>query len=794
MSNRDDSVRINLGYVLDQLDRALRSTGETAAARATQWRRVLAGVFAGTLRPGSRTPVADAPAWVTLEVAHGGFATGQFKAAGPLQSHEIEHLRLVDRSTGVTDRAALNAFFLSDSGRAELRERLRTGCYRVLVPEEAALLATTWLIDRGEAERAEAVLEEIAPFFDQLRFYPIPADRPPPSGDTLYVQPAAAVAAALRSRRPKPAVEAMKEAIRVWTPLYDRAVELFLETVEGETPRLTTSDTGELVRRPDGSPIVEGGWPCRRFDETWPERARRLLDEYERERASHRLSGKPEKPKENFTRLRDYLARAAEGPEALTGRDIGMIRKILASYVTKHGAPGSERLATTRAAQTRNAELPSHYELARVLANRIEVDRPEGGLPDVEDRLVPLAGEEATPLGAASGSTFPPTLVEKAMRCLEAPIETLIARGIVHSSEGIAVLLPHLTAQIRASAVAEPELRPLYESVYGAFRQRRSLLLLDLESQVRLEELPWIAAIAPWVGSDEESRRSARTAMARATRLALESFPQTILPNKLVRELRALAAAAGERIPLVDELAADIFMGAFSERYLRAAQAAAPVLADTLYEHYYDLPLDRVLALDDIQKTRYGAPESPGFAALCVELAGVRREGSEWSVARNGAIIEQAQILTTHNLGQLLAGLSLRDELRPVLPDLARRCFEWICRRQQLVIRDWRAEMQNVKNSAYAWRQMIFYLSTADADEVPRFLDWAGDHLAKQREEFRDRFAPARLGLEAIARGGRFDGAGFDTATGGRRFLGWTLERHWLLPERREATVPGQPD
>jgi hypothetical protein len=153
---------VNLGYVLGHLDRALGSTGEAAAARVTQWRRVLTGILTGTLHPGSRTPVADAPPWVTLEVAHGGFATSQFKAAGPLQRHEIEHLRLVDRSTGVTDRAALNALFLSDAGRAELRELLSSGCYRVVVPEEAALLTATWLIDRGEVQRAESLLEAIS--------------------------------------------------------------------------------------------------------------------------------------------------------------------------------------------------------------------------------------------------------------------------------------------------------------------------------------------------------------------------------------------------------------------------------------------------------------------------------------------------------------------------------------------------------------------------------------------------------------------------------------------------------
>jgi hypothetical protein len=789
MTDSDDRLRVNPGYALGQIMRALGSTGQTAGARATQWRRVLTGMFAGTLHPGSRTPVADTPPWVTLEVAHGGFATGEFLAAGPVQPHESEKLRHVDRPECVTDRAALNAYFLSDAGRAELGELLQSGCYRVTVPEEAALLVTAWLISHVENARAELLLEVISPFFDRLRFYPAPADKPEPSGDGVSVQPASAVNASLRSHQPKPAIAAMNEAIRVWTPLYDRAVELFLETVEGDVPRIATSETGQLVRRADGNPIVEGGWPCRRFAADWAERARSLVEQYERERATHRLSGKPEKAKENFARLRGYLVRCAVDPGALTGRDVGMIRKILASYVTRHGAPGSERLAKTRAAQVRIAALPAHHELARVLADRIEARGASEGLPDVDHCLVPLTPQEAAGLGAETASTFPPSLVEKAMRCLEAPIETLIARHLVRSSEGLAILLPHLTAQIRASAIDQPELRRVYESVYRAFRRRRSLLLLDLQSQVRLEELPWVAAIAPWVGEGTEAQRSARVALVRATRLALKSFPQTILPNKLVRELRALVAAAGERIPLVDELAADIFMGAFSAPYLRAAQAAAPVIAGTLYERYYGLPLDRVLALDDFEQQRYGAPSSPGLAAVCAELAGVGQGGS-WSVARNGTIIEQCQILTTHNVAPLISALDLIGDLQPVFPDLARRCFECICLRQQRVTGDWRAEMQAVKNCAYAWRQMILYLSLANADEMPRFLDWASEHVGKQRADFRHRFAPALAGLQVVAAGGRFGSDGLDPATGGRRFLGWTVGRHWLLSEP-QTTVTG---
>lgn len=261
--------------------------------------------------------------------------------------------------------------------------------------------------------------------------------------------------------------------------------------------------------------------------------------------------------------------------------------------------------------------------------------------------------------------------------------------------------------------------------------------------------------------------------------LALRSFPHTILPNKLVKELRTLAAGAGLPMPLVDELAADIFMGAFSETFLRAGKVAAQLLRGSLYERYFGLPYDRVLLLDDVEKKRFGAPASPGFAALCIDLARAET-GASWSVARNGTIIEQAQILTTHNLAVLFAELELARSLD--LQDLARRTFDWICRRQQLQIADWQAQLQNTKNSAYAWRQLLFYLSLVDRAEVSSFLSWGADHLGKQRPEFRARFAPAFHGLRAVAEGDRFDAEGIHSGSGGRRFLGWSVGRHWLLP------------
>jgi len=73
-------------YALGQLERAIRWV--KAPEKAAMWRSVLAGMADGSLTIGSSTPVAGTPAWVTLEVAHGGFASGRLLAESPLGDDE----------------------------------------------------------------------------------------------------------------------------------------------------------------------------------------------------------------------------------------------------------------------------------------------------------------------------------------------------------------------------------------------------------------------------------------------------------------------------------------------------------------------------------------------------------------------------------------------------------------------------------------------------------------------------------------------------------------------------------
>jgi len=779
-----EGLAANPGYAAGQLARALLTADQhtdpevrqRAQAKIDAWTKVFVGMLDGALTVGSRTPVRDTPAWATLEVVTGGFATGELLAAGPLRPHETAWLERLGQAGAVAPRAVLNAHFLTEAGLDQLREMLAGGRYRIELPEEGALLVVAWLFDHGHGDRARAVLDAIAPFLGRLRFYPMPHDVPLDSGVEVHLQPVADTIAGLERLPEQERVLAQREAALVWAPLLDRMVALMLETVEGALPAVATDARGKPIRNPDSTWPVTGGWPCQHYPEGWRERAAAVLADFRQLRATHRRCRKPERAKENLARLRGYLEQCVAEPRALSGRDVTAIRTILAHVLAKRGVPDSARCRGLRAGQARAVASPTAKELAQAVVERLRAYRADDGLDAIDPLLVPVTADEAAALGLPAGASLE-RFRRRLLRSLDAPVDALVDAGVIPSSEVLARVIPQITAQVTAAGIDDLVLRRLYGAVYQAFRRRRSLLLLNLESQVKLKELPWVAQIESFRIASNDAREVARATLENVVRLALTAFPEVILPNKLLQELQALVARAELDVPIVNEIAADIFMGEFTEKYLRAAQQAGRLLAGSLYEQYYAIDYAGIQRLD-AKKSWFGATTAPAFDALCQARAGVSPSGR--SVASNGMLIEQEQILTTHNLAPLIARLGLCDALAPLWPELGRRTFAWICTQLQLRIDDWKPRLRMVKNVAYAWRQMVLYFSLLPAQAVDEFLAWATTHLAQQGEAFRVRFQPALDGLALVSRGGSLD-APPDGGPPVRRLLGWTTDRHWLL-------------
>lgn len=756
MDTNDKDIEAGTGYPLGELAKAFvtaatnedPATRQRAQQRVRRWWAVLSGMASGRLTIGSRTPVDGLPAWVTPEVVHGGFATGAAAAGGPLRPNEVA---LAERVGVPAQRESLFAWHLSDAGLAELGSLLGSGGYRLEMPEQAALLTVAWLASSGDRARALGLLDEIGPYAGRLSFAPVPdpAARRDPS--VVWRAPAGAVGGALRGRRENARVETMREALTVWNPFADDLLELWVST-----------------RDADG--VLGAVFPAR-----WRERAEDLLARYERMAAEHTRCGKHRRPKENLFILRSAIQETLEGRE-LTPREHGLLRHAVDSMLRRRGLPGSPHHGALRDAQARVAAMPSHHQLARVVVSRLAALDPDAGVTDVDTICVPVTAEEATRHAIAEGSPIPESIRRVVHRARAGTVGELIDAGVVPSAEVLAELVPQIAATTSAASYADPALRTLVVATYRAFRRRRSLLLLDLQHQVRLNELPWTQAIRPYRETSPDTQREARETVRRLGELALDGFPATLLPNPLVRELATLAQEAGQDLPWVEELAADIFMGRFSTKYVRAAHLAGQLLAGSLYARYYDIDYPALPALTDTARSgRDGAASSRAFDTLCRQRAGLESDGGGSWVAANGMVIEQAQILTTHNLATLVHALDVTPS--DGWTALARRAFTRTVRLAGRLDHSPRP-LSTIKDIAYAWRHMIFYLSQPSDTDVRTAVDQLHAELADAPDPVRDRLTPALVGLGYIAVGGRFTDD--ITPAGGRRLLGWTTGPHWL--------------
>src|SRR5262249_4885038 len=145
----------------------------------------------------------------------------------------------------------------------------------------------------------------------------------------------------LRRIKPNRRITAQKDAVEIWTPLYDRMVALFLET-------------------------VENGWPCQIYPARWTERALALLGKYAEVKKERPPGKRFEKGKKHQAQLRNYLGKCASDPRSLTGLEVGRIRLILNGYVMKRGTPDSPACAQARQRQTVDVSAPTFHAVAGV--------------------------------------------------------------------------------------------------------------------------------------------------------------------------------------------------------------------------------------------------------------------------------------------------------------------------------------------------------------------------------------------------------------------------------------------
>jgi hypothetical protein len=773
-----EQVVIGDGYPTFQLAKALKNIAlnlsPQAEKKAEQWEKVLSGLYSAELQIGVRTPVFGTPAWATLEVVTGGFATGNLLAGGALTDVEKDLAQEINIPIGPDTRALLNSYFISQEGVERLCKHASSGQFTVNLPEEGALLAVACLLEKDDVPSANTILSQIFPYFAELRFFPHLSGAPPTSSESVFLQPVSVSINKLKGLKANRRIASQEEAIKVWIPLYDSLVSLLIETVDGAIPSIAVEKSGKPVRSASGQFELSGGWPGRKFPTDWADRAQRIVKLHQEKASQHSLCKMRLKNGTPHMRLLKVTQLLIEDPMKLSEGDRQYTRLQLARYVAKRGLPDSDRMRTYRDRQDVQCGTPKHYEIAEILRQRLMPLPQEQGLENVSPFIAPVSSGEATDT-VPEGTQIPQHLAKKVGRAQLATVDELIQQGYITSTDVLAEVLPQITSCIRASSFTDVGLKKIYVSVYRAFCRRRSLLLLNLEAQVKIAELPWISGIEKYRKTTMADKELAIVVLTDVVALALSHFPHALLPNKLLQEIRALVKQAGLEAPIVDEVAADIFMGEFTQKYAEAATIAAELLHGSLYERYYDIDYSAFLKKRLFLKRTVNAQE---FSRLCSDRASPGTKG--WSVASNGIVIEQQHILTTQNLAVLFQSLDLKGIFRWRLFEMVKDTFSWICKRQQLPVDHYHAGLIMLKNTAYAWRQMVFYMSLLQVEEQKDLLLWMYSHLVKQDAYFRNRFEPVMTGLKSAV----IDSRPLRNESDGLRFLGWAVDRHPLMPAK----------
>ncbi|MGH3368662.1 MAG: hypothetical protein ACRDPR_01550, partial [Nocardioidaceae bacterium] len=328
------------------------------------------------------------------------------------------------------DRGAVFRHYLSDAGLTELNALLDNGRHAVTVPEDAALLTVAWLVRAGDRAAALELLDVLRPFVTRLRFAPRPADAPFADAAVVSRRTVDAVRAALEARRPNPRIDAQREATTVWNPFGDQLLTLWLETVK---------DGRVAATIPPG----------------WSSRAQTLLERYEELAATYRLCGKHRRPKENLAILRTTLEKQISG--RLEPRRRGLLQSAVDAMVRRRGVPGSDRHSALRERQRVEATGPTHQDLARLVAARLEPLQGSAGwnVREAVDR--PVEEHEAT--GVPAGTMLPPSVRRTLLSARVGTLAELIELGVVPSAEVLAELVPQISAATTALGYRDESLR-----------------------------------------------------------------------------------------------------------------------------------------------------------------------------------------------------------------------------------------------------------------------------------------------------------------------------------------------
>ncbi|KAL0219107.1 hypothetical protein P9112_004760 [Eukaryota sp. TZLM1-RC] len=632
--------------------------------------QTVSGILDGSLSIGTRNPLNKAP-WLTAEILYGGFASGNLCAGGTIQPHERDYcssmLSLTSPETSVDKlskeeiRHSANTYFLTTTGNQLLLQMLNDCSYYCPTTEEGALLSIALLMSLKQFQEAEKIVKAITPFFSQVRFFPKPSTLTPPdlTSPFVHVFTVSQVLSILQSLKVKDSVQKEVDSVNQLVPLTDLLVNIASVTQDEKgVPFSVKSREGECFYQD-------------------------FIFLYEN------LSEKQKNSKRLRKSYRPFIQACAvffNQKKKVSTKLKNIIKNRMDGIMHKRGLPGSTQHQQIREQQRFKVNKVENYmkdvSNAREYCSSIVEDNPTLGL--FLDNI-------------SNFYSFHFKVQKTLRKAAYLSLKEVEDSEILSSCEQLAKVCHQMLIFSKISSYDEPSTQYLVYQLYSAFERRRSVLLFNLQSQVVIAEIPWFSALVKVLDSEIVSQRREEKEFEAAKDvvfLYFKLFPFNQLPNKFISALRQFKIN-GNSLKLVTELAVDIFENNFSPSFLQAVQANAkllPKLPNQLYTFYFDIDPE---ALQELKK---------GYDLYELCASRIPNTDTLWfSTLRNGMIIEQTYVLSTMNLAQLCFVFNVDSA---IIKSAVLKTAKFIIK-SALSPKSKRV----YKNTAYAFRQLLFYLS-----------------------------------------------------------------------------------
>lgn len=617
-------------------------------------------------------------------------------------------------------RLALNQFFSSSAGAGFLLKMLQTGDYRVRFPEEAALPVVKILRMSGAGDKADEILSQIQPFFEEFRFYPLAERDPEPPSDAFPVFSVNQLRQILSHRPWSVEVERQRRVLQIWIPLADRLVALLSETIE------------------DGEAFSH-------LAHDWLVRARAWLQEYQDTKIAQGPWRRMENRRRTYAKLRLTFEQFICDPTSVTPKarreTAFLIHMLSCKYLEKRG---TDDLSELRLADRRAIAKPLFVDFAKVLSQRLCSYEGESGLTgaEIEELSEPISATESKQFAIPKGCPIPRNFLQLLEKCRGKTLETVYAPLDHRRPESFVPLIWRRIAANYGRLFDDPLIGDLAARLLRAFGRMLSFRYADRAVWPSRLEIPWIAALEGTGGRADSLTESIRNDLRLHCAFLFRSFPHRISFGSWMvqRELRILGAVADMSLPLTTDLfPRHMAKATLSDECWDCARETLKIVRGSLYARYFKIIPCRswwgsAKARGMIRSRRwfgFTVKDATSLTRYCRWKVGwqhSREKSSDSVFLATGHLT----VVTACNLAILYHHLHLAEYLEPHLEEMVKKCFI------ESIAWDYMLDRSEGTGTALgSWIPLVFYLSQLPEDSQYQMLEWMGGQIEEQPEPSR---------------------------------------------------------